>query len=348
MPLADVPREVLASWRDLAGQVARPLGGGLINDTFLVAGQRGPVVVQRLHPIFAGVVNEDIEAVTAHVAARGMLTPRLCRTDGGDLWMEHDGRPWRAQTFIAGESIDRVDSPVRAREAASLVARFHAATADLSWRYRHVRAGVHDTPRHLAALARAVEEQRAHRLYDRVARLAEELLVAGERLPDLSSLPLRHGHGDLKISNVLFDAGGRAICLVDLDTLGALIWPWEMGDALRSWGNPRGEDVDDARLDPAIFRAAIEGYAGARGPGSALSSEERDALVPGLATICLELAARFLGDALCETYFGWDAARFPGRGEHNLLRAQGQASLWRSVVSQAGQLEAIVRGAWSV
>ena len=372
MTLAPIPPPVLAAWRDLDGRPARILHGGLINDTFLVEGRRGDVVLQRLHPVFAGEVNEDIEAVTAHLAAKGLATPRLLRTDGGALWVEHLGRPWRAQTFVAGETVERVESPARAREAAALVARFHGALADLDWRYRHVRAGVHDTARHLEALRRVFAggeggpgapegDPRAHRLYDRAAPLAEELLAAAEALPDFSSLPARHAHGDLKISNVLFEVGpgaaaGRAICLVDLDTLGRMPWPHEMGDALRSWCNPRGEDVAEAALDEEIFRAAVTGYAAAArdvvpvatGEAAALAGAEVALLVAGVHAICVELAARFLADAIAERYFGWDPSRFPGRGEHNLLRARGQASLAASVRAQAGALEEIVRLAWGV
>ncbi|MCA9494553.1 MAG: hypothetical protein KC621_31715, partial [Myxococcales bacterium] len=64
-----------------------------------------------------------------------------------------------------------------------------------------------------------------------------------------------------------------------------------------------------------------------------LSDEEWASIVPGVERICTELAARFARDALEERYFGWNP-RFGGRGEHNLLRARGQAALARSVRAQ--------------
>ena len=64
--------------------------------------------------------------------------------------------------------------------------------------------------------------------------------------------------------------------------------------------------------------------------------------MPGLERIALELAARFARDALEESYFGFDPA-FGGRGEHNLLRARGQAALARSVAANRSTLEAVVR-----
>ena len=53
----------------------------------------------------------------------------------------------------------------------------------------------------------------------------------------------------------------------------------------------------------------------------------------GVEWISLELAARFAADALFESYFGWDPARFPGRGEHNLVRARGQWSMHQALVA---------------
>lgn len=345
--MSDTPTPaLLARWRALAGGRARPFGTGLINRTFLVEARAGRFVLQKLHPVFAGVVNEDIDAVTAHLQAKGLVTPRPVRTDDGALWVDGpDGRPWRVLSYVEGTSVDAVDTPARAREAGQLVARFHTALADLVYDYHHVRGSVHDTRRHLDTLSRALDGHRAHRLYDRVAPVAEELLTASRALPDFSALPRRHAHGDLKISNVLFDAQARGLCLVDLDTLGRMPWPHELGDALRSWCNPAGEDVFRNVLDPAIFRAAVEGYA-ALGR-AAITRAESDLLVSGLSTICLELAARFLADALEESYFGWNPGNYATRGDHNLVRALGQWSLHQSVEERRGELERTTREAFS-
>lgn len=341
-----VPPDVLSRWRALAGRPCRPFGNGLINDTFLVEGADGKAVLQRLHPVFGGVVNEDIDAVTTHLAARGLATPHLLRTDDRALWaVDADGLPWRAQSFVEGTSLDRVTDPAVASDAAGLLARFHRAVSDLDWSYRHVRPNIHDTPRHLEALRQAVENHPSHRLYEEVVAIAGPMLERARHLRGFNELPLRHVHGDPKISNVLFDAGGKALCLVDLDTVGLMAWPLELGDALRSWCNPAGEDADGNALDLALFRATVDGYAAVG--KDFVTPAEVSRLVDGLATICLELSARFLADALNEKYFGWDSSRHATRGDHNLLRARGQWSLYRSVESRRPQLEAIVQEAFA-
>jgi Ser/Thr protein kinase RdoA (MazF antagonist) len=346
-----VPASVLARYSRFAGARSQRFGSGLINRTFLVDNGREQAIAQQLHRVFGPAVNDDLDAVTAHLAHKGLMTPRLIRCDDGAACVvEQDGddvqtrRTWRLLTRVAGHSVDKLATPQQANEAGALVARFHAAVEDLQHDYRHVREGVHDTKRHLVKLARAMAKHRNHRLGRDAGALGKEILDAGARLPDLSSLPRRHCHGDLKISNLLFGDDGRGVCLVDLDTLQRLQWPLEMGDALRSWCNPAGEDVTDAAVDVDLFRAAVTGYfASERRPF--LLPDETEALVDGLTTICVELAARFCADALDESYFGWDATRYATRGDHNLVRARGQWALARSVRARRDDLVAAVRDA---
>ena len=346
-----IPATVLSRWSRFADAAVRPFGTGLINKTFLVeaapegaGAQQERAIFQRLHPVFAASVNEDIDAVTRHLEQKGLPTTRVIPTDDGRLCVDDplSERPWRALTFVDGSSVDRVEGPARAEAGGALVARFHRAVADLAWDYKHVRAGVHDTQKHLANLRRALDEHPAHRLFPVVEPLATAILAAGRALPDFAALPLRHAHGDLKISNVLFDGAGQGVCLVDLDTLGLMPWPHEMGDALRSWTNPQGEDIEKAAVDVDIFRASIHGYASGGGKGF-VTSAERDMLVDGLFTICLELSARFLADALQENYFGWNESKYATRGEHNLLRARGQWALAQDVEARRSELVSIVR-----
>ncbi len=339
------PPEVLARYAGFEDAAARPHGRGLINDTYLLEGPGGRCILQRLHPVFGPEVHHDIEAVTAHLALRGMVTPRLIRTLDGALWVERETpartEVWRAQTFLPDLlTYDRLARDEHAFEAGALVGSFHRALADLEHEYRFVRAGVHDTRSHLDTLARAVDACPQHPLYEQVAPLAEEILSAGRSLPDLGSLPKRHCHGDLKLSNLLFDDHLRGVCLVDLDTVGRMILPFELGDALRSWCNPSGEDSPDCAISAERVGLAVAGYASTA--RDLVEPEESGSLIAGLATICVELAARFAADALLERYFGWDPSRHPSRGAHNLVRAKGQWSLARSVLADRAGLEARV------
>ena len=113
---------------------------------------------------------------------------------------------------------------------------------------------------------------------------------------------------------------------------------FELADAMRSWCNPAGEDVRQAEFRLDLFEAAMQGYASE----ADWTEAERASIGPGIERICLELAARFARDALEESYFGFDPTI--GRGEHNLLRARGQAALAASVRRQRSAIEAVLTG----
>ncbi len=332
------PPEILDAW-DLADTSATPITSGLINQTFLVHGP-DPLILQRLNPIFGPEVNEDIEAVTAHLARAGMQTPRLVRTVDGEPWSRDlEGMVWRALTWVEGETVTTVDSADRARSAGALLGRFHRCLADFEPAFRHRRVGVHDTPRHLAALRRALHRHPEHRNLRQVEPLARAILeLAGAQAP-CPTLPERVVHGDPKITNIIFTDDGAARCLVDLDTLARMPVHLELGDALRSWCNPAGEEAP-GQLDLELTAAALEGYASS--VGGMLTDAERGALPGAAQLIATELAARFCADALEERYFGWDRARHTSASDHNLVRARSQLALARSARQRAKDVQYIV------
>ncbi|MCP5199425.1 MAG: phosphotransferase [Gammaproteobacteria bacterium] len=315
---------------------------GLINLTVRVTASNGRrYALQRLHPVFGDAVNRNLARVTAHLRARGMLTPELVPTATGapDVVLP-DGR-WRLLTWIDGRAFDALRTPAQARAAGQLLGRFHAALADFTGEIERDRPPVHDLERHLANLAQAIAAHPYHRLADNVAVLAAEVEAAVTALGPLPVMRPRLVHGDPKISNVLFDADGRdALCLIDLDTLARMPVVLELGDALRSWCNPGAEDAPTARIDLERMAAAMAGYE--TGAPGLLDAVERGAVVAATLAIHVELAARFLADALDERYFGWDSARYPGRGEHNLARARGQLRAAASLREQRVAAEAIV------
>lgn len=368
-----------------------PLGDGLINETFLVeaaldadpdAAASSPqrAVLQRVSPIFGRSVHDDIEAITAHLAQKGLVTPRLVRTRRGELSVQlaaddhaptatgtatgaataaatdasATGSIWRVLTFIPGHSYPRMNVAL-ASPAGNLVGRFHVAVSDLQHRFHFSRPGAHVLTQHLDRLKTALADASRPDFVPKEAPvpaaffpLAEALLRHGETLPlsdaQVATLPRRICHGDLKASNLRFDDAGHGLCLLDLDTLGLLPLPLELGDALRSWCNasPYGEDSAEAHFDLSLFEAALHGYAQAAAP--LLNRDEITSLVAGVERISFQLAVRFAVDVVGQSYFRFrvDPVRHPNRAAHNLLRAQGQWSLAQAIAAARRDAEAIV------
>jgi len=337
-----VPAEVLDNWP--ANTTVRPSqDGGLINDTFIV-GDPPVAILQRVNPIFEPAVHNDIEAITAHMANKGMLTPRLIPTQSGALCVPTEDGAWRMLSFVPGSTHHTIKNLRQAASAAKLVGEFHRATADLDHRFDFSRPGAHDTVAHMKTLETAMSAAQPGALTDSAVALGREILDAWGHWSGTLDLPIRICHGDLKLSNLRFDTqGDRAICLLDFDTFSHQTIPVEMGDAWRSWCNPAGEDnLADIRFDLDIFEASARAWLAA---GPSLTRAERDNLVPGIERICLELSARFCADAIQQCYFKENRTRFPEPGAHNLHRASGQFRLAESVRAQTIQAQTIIQNA---
>ena len=129
-----------------------------------------------------------------------------------------------------------------------------------------------------------------------------------------------------------------ARCASSISQLAHMPVALELGDALRSWCNPATEDAASARFVRAFFDAAIEGYAEAA--QGFLAKAEWSAIPRGALTITVELAARFCADALRESYFGWNRARYESASAHNQARVHGQLLLAEGIRAELTALEA--------
>ena len=344
--IIDDAKQALAAFHTRGPFQISRITTGLINQTFRADGVAGSYILQRLHPIFAPAVNQDIEAVTLVLQKKNILTPSLVKTDQGDLWVMINEHCWRMQTYIEGQTFDQVKNPQMAYGAGRLVGKFHEALEDFSYQYSFARSGVHDTTQFLKRLELLLSsDHHQHAHYDAFSKLTEKLLKAGEKLPKMTELLKRHSHGDLKISNVLFNDEVQPLCLLDLDTLGQMPWPIEMGDAFRSWCNPHGEDVQIVFFSEDIFAAGLKGYAEVA--GHLWTAEEKEMLLVGMKTIPLELSTRFLIDVLEDKYWGWDPSRFAFRADHNLMRASGQWELYLDIAKKSADLSQLIHKAFA-
>ena len=310
---------------------------GLINRTWRLRGENGAsYALQRLSPILGPEIHADIEAVTAHIAAKGMDTPQLVPTADGDLYIERDKSVWRVLTWLEGEFHNRLENAGEAEQAGALLARFHLALVDFDRPFASRRRPIHEPDRRIAELEQALDRNRGHRLHADARRLQRRTLELLAELPPVPDTPLRVVHGDPKINNMLFSPQGEGLAMVDLDSLGRLSLPYELGDAFRSWCNPAGENSEDTEFSAELFEAARSAYLEV---ASFITEEEQSCLVDATLWITLELTTRFTADILNDRYFGWDPQRFASRAEHNRVRARGQLRLAESLLAARPSLK---------
>jgi len=318
-----------------------PIAAGLINHTWLIVEADRKYTLQRVNPMFTAQIHQDIATVTAHLSSKGVLTPRLVSTGDNRLYIQQDGHLWRLYNYLEGSTFNQVEYPAIAFQAGTLLARFHAGLLDLDYQFKNARSGVHDTNKHLHTLRTALEVKHNHVRFKAILPLATEILAFADVLPDLPVLPARKVHGDPKINNFLFETtSAKGLCLLDLDTLGNMALPLELGDAMRSWCNPAGEDSQNAYFSLDNFKAGLQGYA--THANEFILVEEWQTILTATETIYIELAARFCADALNESFFNWDPSRFPGHSEHNQIRAHSQLQAFKSLRLQLREAEQIV------
>ena len=326
-------RDVLAAYTVNPVQI-EPVATGLINRTYRVTGETGlDYILQEVNGRFPPEINLDIDVVTRHLEQSGLLTPRLLPDRRGRVYYREDGRTWRLFSHINGNVHERLEQPEMAAAAGALLGRVHAALALLDYELQTSLPLTHDAPRHASHLKNTLENRRGHARYAAVKPLGEAILARLEQVPPLPAVSARLVHGDPKTSNFIFSGDDRAaLCMVDFDTLNRMPVYFELGDALRSWCNPAGEDTVSGRFSMAHCRAALEAYS--RHAGNLLTREEWLAVPAATLAIYLELAARFCADALNEDYFSWDPERFTSHSEHSETRARGQFNAANSLHEQ--------------
>jgi Ser/Thr protein kinase RdoA (MazF antagonist) len=241
------------------------------------------------------------------------------RAEDGGVLVRDGGDRWRLYPMIPGEAVDVVTGPELAAEAGRIVGEMHRHLSALDYEPRGSIPHFHDTAWVLEEL-RSVRDRLPGSVWPAAERIADELpaLVIDERAAGEPRIVI---HADLKISNVLF-ADGRAVAVIDLDTLMRHYRVIDLGDAFRSWCATGPEDDPALDFDPRLFAAATDGYA--RGFGGPV---DRGLLLRATRQIAWELSARFLVDVVRDSYFGFDAGRYPSRRHHNLARALAQFRL---------------------
>lgn len=315
-----------------------PLDAGLINQTFLVLFESGPVVMQKIAPIFGPGVHEDFKAVTNYLHKKGVISPVIIENDEGLLTTLSQGDTWRAQTYIAGHSVHTISSPNRAFQAGKILGEFHYALKDFEYSYKNQRRHGGDYAFHQENLIKALNTHPHHDFFDKASTLASQLIASMKEIGPIITT-LRHAHGDPKISNILFDDKERALCLVDMDTLSFTGWSLELGDAMRSWSNKSKEDIEDCHTDMDIFAMALKGYASVmRG---IISEKEVDEFLKHVKAITLCLSMRYAADTLNESYFSFDNNRFSRSAPHNFIRAKSMFNLFHSFKERDVQMRKI-------
>lgn len=338
----------------------RPLGAGLINDTYKVttADNRQPdYVMQHINTdIFENVdmLMQNIVAVTQHIhhklEARGTddidrKVLRFIPDTTTDLYYYRDaqGRCWRLMVFIPDAITKTAVNTETSYDVGRAFGEFQSMLADIPEKLGESIPNFHNMEFRMEQLHEAVRDDKAGRvaemknIIDAIEADAYEM-CKGERLYREGRLPKRICHCDTKVDNLMFDKDGNVLCVIDLDTVMPNFVFSDIGDFLRTAANSGAEDdknLENVNFKLDIFRAFTRGYLESAG-GFLLPIEIENIpyaarLFPFMQTV------RFLADYLNgDTYY---KIQYP---DHNKVRTFAQWKLYQSVTAAEAQMKAFV------
>lgn len=332
----------------------RKIKAGHINQTYLITTDAGAKYIlqwinQHVFPNVDALMS-NMAAIGAFLRSRNegptAMISYIDTLDGATYYDDGEGGAWRVYRFVDNSVChQQVESEEDFYESARAFGSFQYALRDFPAqklvetianfhntvdRYRKFRCSVAaDVCGRLAEVRREVEfalerEERACRLH---------------HMRERGELPVRATHNDTKINNVLLDKDtGKAICVIDLDTVMPGLSAFDYGDAIRFGASTADEDEPDlskVRLNLGRYKAFTRGFLEAC---PSLTENEVAALPLGAYTMTLECGLRFLTDYLDgDVYFSID------REKQNLDRCRTQFKLIEDMEQHWSEMEEIVR-----
>lgn len=325
-----------------------PLGEGFINDTFVASTDGGPrYILQRKNSaVFKDVpaMMGNIKRVTDHLKKkiteaggdpmREAMTVIPARD--GALYYKDGDDYWAMSLFIEDTlSYTAATDASLAYQGGKGIGLFQRLLSDFDEPLSDILPGFHNMRFRLAQWDEAVRADKA----GRVASLSEEIGWIESRRDDMmrfwelvenGTIPRRVTHNDTKISNILFDADGEVLCVIDLDTVLSATALNDFGDSIRSYANTGEEDdreLGRVSMSLDMFRGYTSGYLSQA--GGFLCEAERDNLAFSALFITYEQVLRFLMDYIDgDTYY---RIKYP---DHNLVRTRAQHKLLCSMEAQ--------------
>ena len=327
-----------------------PFGDGLINNTWKIEDEKGMYILQKINtsifrqPEF---ISANIQAVSTYLAVHYpdyfFCTP-VKALSGDDLVYSKEGcfrlYPFikNSHTINVAENTDQTfEASRKFGELTKLLCAFNAEELKITL------PDFHNILLRYKDFVTAVEKGNKERIEQSALLIAflntqQHIVKEYEALKASGNLKLRVTHHDTKINNVLFDDENRGICVIDLDTLMPGYFISDVGDMIRTYISPFGEDEKDLsklQMREDYFTAIAEGYLNEM--FDELNEAELQHFVFAGKFMIYMQALRFLSDYLNnDVYYG---SKYEG---HNFIRAANQVHLLKLLIEKEEKFQTIV------
>jgi thiamine kinase-like enzyme len=328
-------------------------GNGLINHTWKIIAAGKEFLLQRInHQIFKRPVDimDNCSRLSGYFKMNHpdylFISPLLNKKQQNYLY-DAENNCYRLFPFVKNSySCNTVSKCALAYEAAKQFGKFTKLLSGFDTAQLHITLpDFHNLSLRQQQYEHAIQygnEKRIAESAESIIFLKEQkgIVETFERIKRSSSFPTRVIHHDAKINNVLFDVGtDQGLCVIDLDTVMPGYYISDVGDMLRTYLSPAGEEdaaYGHIGVREDFFREIAKGYL--EEMQSELTEEEKQYFVyAGKFAIYMQ-AIRFLADYLNnDTYY---SIRYE---KQNLIRANNQVELLKRFIEKENRLEQILK-----
>jgi Ser/Thr protein kinase RdoA (MazF antagonist) len=329
-----------------------PFGNGLINQSWKIIHDDSGYLLQKINTSIFSRPEDIMENLM-------LLSDYFKNNHPGYLFVApipafnsgnyiHEGEDYyRMFPFIKNsKSHDTVDSPLVAFEAARQFGKFTRLLSSFDPRQLKITIpGFHDLSMRYRQFESSLKSGNIQRLecsaaYIKFLKEQSEIVGIFENIKNNPSFKSQVIHHDTKINNVLFNAEDeKAICVIDLDTVMPGYFISDVGDMLRTYLSPAGEEEKDfskIEIREEYFLEILKGYLGEM--KFVLSDEELGSFVyAGKFAIYMQ-ALRFLTD-----YMNNDSYYLIQYEDQNLVRAKNQIVLLKKYMEKEKQMNELVK-----
>jgi len=322
-------------------------GSGLINSTWKVSAPGKQYILQRINSnVFQepAAISGNISLIANHLKNNYpdyLFAAPIISNDGNEMIYVEGNGYFRLLPFIEGShTFDVATTLEMAFEAAIQFGRFTRLLSGIEIDKLEITIpDFHNLSlRYLQFLSAAANttKLRNQETFELIETLKEFSFIANEYEKILTNpeFKKRVTHHDTKISNVLFNHNRKGLCVIDLDTVMPGYFISDVGDMMRTYISPVGEEESDFSkiiIRKEYYTAIVEGYMSEM-KDELTEIEKKHFFYAGKFSIYMQ-ALRFLTDYLNgDEYYG---AAYPGQ---NLVRASNQTILLKRLMELAPDL----------
>jgi Ser/Thr protein kinase RdoA (MazF antagonist) len=334
--------------------MVQTFGSGLINYTWLVENNSKKYILQKINKkVFTNpsAIDHNLMLLANYLSQHypGYLFTKPVSSIYNNGLVEFDNDScYRLFNFVEGShSFTVVEDRELAYEAAKQFGKFTRLLAGVDiTKLKTTLPDFHNLSLRYTQFENAVSTasaERKRKASEHIHTLVnyKEIVTEYERILKDPSFKKRVTHHDTKISNVLFNGSNKGLCVIDLDTVMPGYFISDVGDMMRTYLSPAGEEETDfskVEVREDYFEAIVNGYLSEM--YDELTNTEKTSFIYAGKFMIYMQALRFMTDYLNNDIY------YNARYElHNLNRTINQLTLLNKLVEKETRLREIVANA---